>query len=407
MRVIVAGYGVGGAALSLALQRLGIDCIVLEQAHKLEEVGAGVQLSPNGVAVLKQLGVMEQLSRVAFEPHDMKYRDWKTGEVLLSSPLKPTVVEHFGSPYYHAHRADLLAVLREGLDASRISLGRKIVAVSQSADRVSVQLEDGAVEEGDVLIGADGIHSIVRMQMFHADAPESSGCIAWRGLVDVTAAERLEISPSGHFWMGPGYSAVIYYVSAGKKINWICIGNQPGGQQESWSATTTTREVLDIYKGWNPEVTGLIELTEKPFVTALYDRTPLETWVNGRTALLGDAAHAMLPYHAQGACQSIEDAWVLARLLDQGRDKPVQEVLHHYEELRRHRAQRVQAESRVAERRFHLSDPDEVEERNRRMRRYNTQYKGGFLPQQQWLFGYDAEAAALGTDDEWRALRPW
>jgi salicylate hydroxylase len=207
--------------------------------------------------------------------------------------------------------------------------------------------------------------------------------------------------------MGPGYSAVIYYVSGGKKINWICIGSSPGGQKESWSATTTVEEVLDIYKGWNAEVRSLISLTQKPFVTALYDRAPLETWVKGRIALLGDAAHAMLPYHAQGAVQSMEDAWVLARLLDLSGGDRIEQALQRYEALRMHRTQRVQAESRVAEQRFHMSDPAQVAQRNARMRKYNMQYQGEYLPQQQWLFSYDAELAALGQDDKWRALRAW
>jgi salicylate hydroxylase len=351
--------------------------------------------------------VQEALAKVAFEPRDLLYRDWQTGETYLKNPLMPKINEHFGAPYYHAHRADLLGVLREKLDPSRLSLGRKITSVGQEGDRVFARLDDGSIEEGDILIGADGIHSVIRSQVFQADAPQSSGCIAWRGLVDAKAVEHLQISPSAHVWMGPGYSAVIYYVSGGKKINWICIGSSPGGQKESWSATTTVDEVLGIYKGWNPEVTNLIGLTEKPFVTALYDRAPLETWVKGRIALLGDSAHAMLPYHAQGAVQSLEDAWVLARLLDLSKGKGIEQALRRYEELRLQRTRSVQAESRVAERRFHMSDPAEVARRNARMRKYDAEYKGGFLPQQEWLFGYDAELAALGTDDKWRTLRAW
>lgn len=407
MRVIVAGYGVGGAALSLALQQFGIDCLVLEQASRLEEVGAGVQLSPNGVAVLKNLGVLDAIKKVAFEPSDLLYRDWQTGEVLLKSPLMPTIGEHFGAPYYHAHRADLLGALRERLDHKRIALGKKIASVEQKGDRVFAHLVDGSTEEGDVLIGADGIHSLTRSQIFQADAPQSSGCIAWRGLVDAKAAEHLRISPSAHFWMGPGYSAVIYYVSGGEKINWICIGSSPGTRKESWSATATVEEVLEVYKGWNPEVRDLIGLTGKPFVTALYDRAPLKAWVNGRIALLGDAAHAMLPYHAQGAVQSLEDAWVLARLLDLSRGQRIEETLKRYEQLRMHRTERVQAESRVAEHRFHMSDPQEVAQRNARLRKYNAQYRGEYLPQQEWLFSYDAELAARGQDEKWRALRAW
>ncbi len=241
--------------------------------------------------------------------------------------------------------------------------------------------------------------------MFRADAPQSTGCIAYRGLVDADAAASLGITPSGHFWMGPGYSMVVYYVSGGRQINWIGIGSSPDARRESWSATTTTDEVLEVYRGWNAEVTSLVAMTDRPFVTAIYDRAPLERWVDGRIVLLGDAAHAMLPYHAQGAVQSMEDAWVLARLLSSNRS--VDAALSTYEALRTDRTVRIQAQSRVAEHRFHMSDPAEVERRNTRMRQYDATFAGAYLPQQQWLFAYDADLAATGRDDVWRALRPW
>ncbi|MEJ7931635.1 FAD-dependent monooxygenase [Ramlibacter sp. AN1015] len=405
MRVIIAGCGIGGATLALALQRFGIDCVVLEQAQRLEEVGAGVQLSPNGVVVLKHLGVHEALATVAFEPRELLYRDWQSGEVLMRNPLMPQIGVHFGSPYYHAHRADLIAVLTGALDAARVRLGCRITAVEQVGDRVRARLGDGRCEEGDVLVGADGIHSLVRTQLFQADAPHSSGCVAWRGLVDADAARHLNISPSAHVWMGPGHSAVIYYVSGGRKINWICIGSSPENRKESWSATATVEEVLQEHAGWNEEVLGLVRLTAKPFVTALYDRNPLTSWVRGRIALLGDSAHAMLPYHAQGAVQSMEDAWVLARVLQLESDP--ERALARYQALRLDRATRVQAQSRSAEERFHMSDAAQVAERNAKFRKYDAQYSGTFLPQQEWLFGYDADAAARGTDDAWRSLRAW
>lgn len=406
MRVIVAGCGIGGAALALALQKFNIEHVVLEQAPRLEEVGAGVQLSPNGVAVLQHLGVHEALRKVAFQPRDLIYRDWKTGEVLMRNPLMPQIEDHFDAPYYHAHRADLLSVLTQPLKSSNLRLGSRIVEVAQDRDGVRATLADGAVVHADVLVGADGIHSLVRSRFFQADKPHASGCVAWRGIVDAEAARHLDITPSAHLWLGPERSAVIYYVSGGSRLNWICIGSSPGNRRESWSATATVEEVLQEYAGWNPEVTELIRLTEKPFVTALYDREPLRSWVEGRIALLGDSAHAMLPYHAQGAVQSMEDAWVLARLLERA-DGAIEAALQQYQSLRMDRTARVQAQSRVAEKRFHMSDPQEVAQRNAKFRKYDAQYSGTFLPQQEWLFGYDAEKAALGTDEQWRALRAW
>ena len=407
MRAVIIGCGIGGAALALALQRMGMDCVVLEQAPKLEEVGAGLQLSPNGVRVIRNLGLLPALQKVAFEPHDLLYRDWQSGEVLLRNPLMPEINRQFGAAYYHAHRADLLGVLTSAIEPSRIRLGAKVLSVEQKGTRAVARLADGTIEEGDVLIGADGIHSMVRTSLFQADTPQSSGCIAWRGMVDAATAAHLGITPSAHVWMGPGYSAVIYYVSGGRKINWICMGSSPSARAESWSATASTEEILGVYRGWNKEVTELVRISPTPFVTALYDRAPLKRWVNGRIALMGDAAHAMLPYHAQGAVQSMEDAWVLARLLDLDGGRDVEATLRRYEELRMERANRVQAGSRAAEQRLHLRDPEEVEQRNARFRKYDKEFKGGFMPQQEWLFGYDAELAARGTDEAWRALRAW
>lgn len=406
MRVVIAGCGIGGAALALALQKFNIEHVVLEQAPRLEEVGAGVQLSPNGVAVLQYLGVHDVLRKVAFQPRDLLYRDWKSGEVLMRNPLMPQIEQHFGAPYYHAHRADLLGVLTQSLDPANLRLGNRITDVSQDMQGVRATLADGTSVQGDLLVGADGIHSLVRTRFFQADQPHASGCVAWRGIVDADDARHLGITPSAHLWLGPGRSAVIYYVSGGAKINWICIGSSPGNRRESWSATATVEEVLEEYEGWNPEVRRLISLTREPFVTALYDREPLSGCVNGRIALLGDAAHAMLPYHAQGAVQSMEDAWVLARLLERAEGN-LSAALQRYQALRVDRATRVQMQSRVAEKRFHMSDPEEVAQRNAKFRKYDAQYSGAFLPQQEWLFGYDADRAALGTDDQWRALRAW
>jgi salicylate hydroxylase len=206
--------------------------------------------------------------------------------------------------------------------------------------------------------------------------------------------------------MGPGHSAVIYYVSSGRLINWICLGSSPANRKESWSATATVGEVVHEYRGWNTEVTDLVRLTRKPFVTALYDRSPLTSWVKGHIVLMGDAAHAMLPYHAQGAVQSMEDGWVLARLLDLSGGE-IDAALEKYEALRMDRTARVQAQSRLAEKRFHMSDPNEVATRNARFRDYDLRFSGKYMPQQEWLFGYNAEGAALGIDDTWRQLRAW
>ena len=288
----------------------------IESVYHQAEVGAGIQLSPNGVRVLARLGLGEALGDFCTEPDFHKYSVWDSGETILRTVLMPRVRETYGHAYYHAYRSDLI----------------------------------------DVLVGADGIHSLVREHLFNPGPPRASGYVAWRGVVDAAAIADLEIPVSAYVDMGPRLSFVYYYVSGGARLNWIALD-------------------------------------------------PLTNWVDGRIALLGDAAHAMLPYHAQGAVQSIEDAWVLERTLSLPDDPPA--ALTCYETLRRDRANQLIQQSRNAERWYHVEDPNEVTARNARFRRNNERFGDDFSPQQHWLYSYDAEAAACGTDDAWRELPAW
>jgi salicylate hydroxylase len=201
-------------------------------------------------------------------------------------------------------------------------------------------------------------------------------------------------------------------------VNWVGIGPPPaadsaGGAQagaatartvrESWSATGSADALVRDHEGWHPQILDLLAATERPFLTLLYDRHPLPSWVRGRAVLLGDAAHAMLPYHAQGAVQSLEDAWVLASCL--GREGPLDAALRQYESLRKDRATQVQAYSRGAQEWYHLSEPRELERRSERFRAPRRRGPAGFSSQQEWLYAYDAELAARGEDHAWRAMR--
>jgi salicylate hydroxylase len=424
MRVIIVGAGIGGIAAALALRLQGIEHVVLEQAQRLAEVGAGIQLSPNGMRVLEWLGAAPALARVAVEPGSHVFRDWRTGETLLELPLGPAAREAFAAPYLHAHRADLLAAMLERLGDAALRLGRRVAAVRQDDAGVEAVLDDGSVERGSVLIGADGVHSVVRDQFFGAvranaaTAPAvASGYSAWRGLVPGDRARALGIERRSYIWLGPGRSVVLYYVSAGRLLNWVGIGPSSAAQRESWSATGSLDALLADHDGWHPQIRDLLAATDTPFVTRLHDREPLPSWVNGRVALLGDAAHAMLPYHAQGAVQSLEDAWVLARTLALSgapavsspsaaiEKSSIEQALQRFQALRRDRATQVQAYSRSAQDWYHVSDPAELARRNARFRATARRGGAGFSSQQEWLYAYDAEQAALGVDDEWRAMK--
>ncbi|MDE0062124.1 MAG: FAD-dependent monooxygenase [Gammaproteobacteria bacterium] len=406
MKVVVVGAGIGGSALALALARLGVDYVLLEQAPAFTEVGAGIQLSPNGVRVLECLGLGDELVGFCTEPDFHKYSLWDTGETILRTPLKPRVRREYGFAYYHAHRADLIAALTRALDPLRLRLNARIVAVGQDGSGAWAESESGERIAGDLLIGADGIHSVVREQVFSPDPPRASGYVTWRGVVSRRKIGDLGIEVSAHVDMGPRLSFVYYYVSGGSRLNWLALGQTDDPKRESWSQTARFDEVIAAFDGWYDRPRRVIEATDETFVTALYDRNPLRAWVRGRIALMGDAAHAMLPYHAQGAVQSLEDAWVLARLLGAS-DGDVAADLLRYQSLRMGRANLIVQQSRNAEGWYHLDDPGEMAARNERFRRNNEKLDGGFSPQQHWLYSYDADAAALGTDDEWRALRPW
>ena len=404
MKIVILGAGIGGTTLALALQRAGLDFTVLEQADSFGEIGAGVQLSSNAVKVLARLGLEDRLAEVCCEPDAHKFKDWATGETILRTPLCPEVREAFGAPYFHSHRPDLLDSLTADLDADHIRFGFKVESVGEDEDGPWVCGADGEVVRGDVLIGADGIHSVVRDQIFQPHVPLRSDYCTWRGVIDAADVADLGVPISSYIVMGPKLSFVFYYVSGGTRINWLAMGPTESTMRESWSQTAQKDELLKAFKEWYEVPTRFIEATKQPFVTALYDRDPLDTWVKGHIAVMGDAAHAMLPYHAQGAGQSIEDAWVLARLLGKNDDGPAA-ALRRFEALRKDRADRMIQHSRDAERWYHLDDVDDVGRRNARFRRYND--KASFTPQQTWLYSYDAEKAVEGTDQDWRALPAW
>lgn len=406
MKSIIIGAGIGGSALALGMDKAGLDYVLLEQAPAFGEVGAGIQLSPNAVRILTWLGLGDDLQRISAEPDFHKYSVWDTGETVLRVALKPRVQEIYGNPYYHAYRPDLIDALTKRLDPSRIKMKQKVKSVGQGPDGAWVICENGDRYEADVVIGADGIHSVVREQIFKPDPPRASGYVSWRGVVDAEDIADLDIPVSAYIDMGPNLSFVYYYVSGGRKFNWLATGPTDGNKLESWSQTASKEEILSAFKNWYERPARVIERTKEIFVTAMYDRNPLDSWVDGRIALMGDAAHAMLPYHASGAGQGIEDAWVLARSLQIGSADP-KRALKRYEELRIDRANRMVRHSREAEGWYHLADADQVARRNARFRKKNEEFGDRITPEQHWLYSYDAEKAALGTDDEWRSLPAW
>jgi salicylate hydroxylase len=392
LRILIAGGGIGGITTALALRQRGIDAVLFEQAEAFREVGAGIQLSANATRVLRRLGLGAALARVAVYPQGRDYRAWDTSERLFWTPLGEQAEAHFGAPYYHAHRADLLDILVTALGDVGIHLNARVQAFKQDRDGVTVTLTDGRIVTGGVLVGADGIHSTVRAQLFGQKQPRYTGCVAWRGLVPAERLTHLDLGRVTGVWMGPNRSIVQYYVSAGRMFNWIGISRSSHAAQESWLAEGRVEDALAEYAGWHLTIRTIIGATPRVLRQALYDREPLAEWQLGRVVLLGDAAHPMMPFYAQGAGQSVEDAYVLAGCLALRPGRPVA-ALERYVRLRQPRTAWMQELSRQEEELYQMADPDETARRNADLRQKQRPDLPEFPPEQERLYSYDAEAA--------------
>jgi salicylate hydroxylase len=391
MRVLIVGAGIGGLTAALALRQAGFDAHVYEQAGVLREVGAGVAVGPNAVKVLHRLGLAEALRAVGVVPRSYHARDWQTGAVLGRVPLAEAAVARWGAPLYHLHRADLHDALRTALGDRHLTLGARCVGVEQHDAAVDVRFADGREATGDLLIGADGIHSVVRDHVAGPDRPVWSHQVAWRGLAPAAVGYECGLEVLHHSFWGPRRNFVCYYVAAGRLVNWVGITQSDDSwQEESWSARGDGDEALALFEGWHPEVRALIGGTERVFKWAQFDRPPLATWTRGRVTLLGDAAHPMLPHMAQGASQSIEDAFVLARCLAADRDDP-RRAIGVYADRRREHTAAIQTASRDAGRMMQLMEPAEVQARNARLRDNPEAPVARF----DWIWSHDVETATV------------
>jgi salicylate hydroxylase len=394
-RVLVAGAGIGGLTAALALIKRGFDVEVHEQAPDLGDVGAGIQMSANGSRLLQELGLTDALARIAVEPVGKEIRLWNTGQTWKLFDLGMVSVERYGHPYYMLHRADLHRILADAVREQRpdaIKVGHKVTGFRQTTDGVSLQFENGSQANGDVLIGADGVHSAVRRGLFGVDAPQFTGCVAWRGLIPAHALSSRLMRAVGTNWIGPGRHVVHYPVRNGELLNFVGIVERDDWQIESWTERGTTEECAADFAGWHDDVTEMISHIPAPYKWALMGREPLPQWTKGRVSLLGDACHPTLPFLAQGAMMAIEDGFVLARCLEFHQNDPGAGLLR-YEELRRERTAKIVRGSAENARRFHnpaLNDPAQAQQyvdREWNEASVNARYS--------WLFEYDATSIPL------------
>ncbi len=357
MRVALIGAGIGGLAAALALARRGVAVTVFEQAEALGEVGAGITISPNAGRVLDHLGLGAAVRARGVLPGTQHIRDLATGATIRTIARDADLEARHGAPYRHLHRADLHALLVAAVEAAApgsIRLGHRLVAASADG---RMRFGNGAEAEADIVVGADGVRSAVRDSLHATAPPHFTGQVAWRGLVPADALPpEVAAEPPGIF-IGPGRLVLRYPVRGGALLNYAIFVETAAWQEESWSTPSTTAELLAHLETACASVRALVAATPPAwlFKWALFAREPLARWTAGRVTLLGDAAHAMLPFLGQGAATALEDALVLARALA---SFPPAEALARYEAARRERTAMVQLHSRLLGLRFQGKNPE-------------------------------------------------
>lgn len=335
--VIIIGAGIGGLAAALALKNAGIEARIFERVETMQEVGAGLTLWANAVKALRKLG-LEGITRASYNLADGDIYSWQ-GERLSSIPAEQ-VKRRFGATNIAVHRADLQAALLEAVGRENIGLNSQCSGFEQDETGVTAQFADGRQKHGGALIGADGIHSVIRTQMFGAQRPRYAGYTAWRGVTTLPAGE-IQV---GEYW-GCGARFGLVPLSEGR-FYWFATRNAREGEPEDPAGRK--HEVLSYFAHWHTSIPAVIEATPESAILRndIYDRPPLSHWSRGRVTLLGDAAHPMTPNLGQGACQALEDALVLAQCLEQTENVCVA--------LQLYQARRIPRTSRIVKRSWNL-----------------------------------------------------
>jgi salicylate hydroxylase len=370
-KVAIVGAGIGGLATASALSHRGFDVQVYEQARHLGEVGAGVALGANSIRLLDRLGLQKPL-----QDYGPRWTQWRFsdsgGRVLTAQEMNGRVLGMY--------RPDLIAMLADNLPTGSVSTGRRCVGFRQDTDRAIVEFADGERAEADLVVAADGIHSVLQHHVVEPSDPVFSGTIAYRGVIP---ADRVPDYPAtvSTMSMGEGKHFLVFTLRGGELINFVGFVPSDDEMRESWSAPGDPAILAREFAGWEPMVQQIIGQVDTTFRWGLYDREPLSRWTNGRLTLLGDAAHPMLPHMGQGANQSIEDAVALSAVLDGTDRADIPNAVLRYESLRRERAARVQRNSRNGGLVYDSGDSPERDEKLR-----------GTVADLLWSLDYDVEA---------------
>ena len=388
-RIAIAGAGIAGLTTALSLLHRGWKVDVYEQASQLGEVGAGLQISPNGTRVLQSLGLEPALKAVVCQAKGKEIRMWNTGQRWKLFDLGDDCLSRFGAPYWMVHRGDLHNILLAAFNArsdAPVRLNARVVSAKSSSDGASFELQDGSQHKAYGLIAADGVHSILREKLLGEDKAQFTGLLAWRGLVPVHTISTHLQAQVGTNWVGPGAHVITYPVRGGQLMNVVGIIEKDGWRGESWTEQGTHEELLQDFGHWHADVGELMRKIEQPFKWALLGRSPQKGWAQGAICLVGDSAHPTLPFLAQGANMAIEDAAVMARCLSA--QDTAEKAFAQFENVRWQRTADIVNRSSDNAKRFHnpqLSDAakavDYVStewEPEKVRRRYD------------WMFEYDA-----------------
>ena len=377
MRAIVVGAGIGGLAATLSLRRAGHEVTLLEQTPQFTEAGAGIQLAPNATRELRRLDLLDAVASQAARPAAVSFRTWSDGAEICSYALGREVEDAFGAPYLQVHRADLRDALAAAVPGGSMRLNTLVVGIDQDDRSAYVTTANGGRLGADLVVAADGIRSAARRWLFGADEAVFSHTAAYRALLPVDEVAELGLPDNG-MWLGPGRHFVHYWVRRGELLNVVAVFGTEVAAPESWTARAEPGEQLRAFEAWDFRVRRVLERAGQVFRWSIHTRAPLTRWHIGRVTLLGDSAHAMVPFQAQGAAQAILDAAVLGDCLTEAGPADVPDALDRYVRRRLAAATSMQARSARAGDEFHLPDGPGAEARNARMAAYAAEHR--FMP---------------------------
>lgn len=379
LRIAVVGGGLGGLATARALSERGFRCDVFERAGILTEIGAGINVSPQATRALIALGLGEQAIARANVSKGIFTRDMHTGEEIAYMDMRGAE-EKYGAPFLTFHRADLIELLSASLDPATIHLKHTLSGLEENGDEVVLRFANGVTHAADIVIGADGVHSVVRQAIYGDQKPTYTGQMVWRAMVDGRDVPADLLDPSGHIrWVGPGRHFFGYYLRGREVINIVTQEDTDEWVGESWNAAGDVDDMKASFPDPEPRLATLLAAVRDCSKWGLFTRPLTHDWGRGRIQLIGDAAHAMLPNAGQGACQAFEDAYILSRWLDAEAD-PV-EAFERFREVRIPRVHAVQTRAAANARMFHMKDADA---RNQQLK--SAEVKGGAI---NWIYDFD------------------